>query len=159
MSFFCDLLKFVSIMVLLTSLSGYQGSVSVCKGSEETVLEVSHQVHDVVPEARGAQDHHRWVWTGVGSSPHTDLWSLWCWLRFLFLSLCCSLRALTFTLTTRNGARERRRGSPSSTGTWKTETCSDGRTDGRTQKDRKDKMCCCWHSETELQTVDRDCDV
>lgn len=123
-------------MVLLTSLSGYQGSVSVCKGSEETVLEVSHQVHDVVPEARGAQDHHRWVWTGVGSSPHTDLWSLWCWLRFLFLPLCCSLRALTFTLTTRNGARERRRGSPSSTGTWKTETCSDGRTDGhkRTEK-------------------------
>lgn len=59
MSFFCDLLKFVSIMVLLTSLSGYQGSVSVCQGSEETVLEVSHQVHDVVPEARGAQDHHR----------------------------------------------------------------------------------------------------
>lgn len=74
---------------------------------------------------------------------------------FLFLPLCCSLRALTFTLTTRNGARERRRGSPSSTGTWKTETCSDG----GTQKDRKDKMCCCWHSETELQTVDRDCDV
>lgn len=46
-------------MVLLTSLSGYQGSVSVCQGSEETVLEVSHQVHDVVPEARGAEDHHR----------------------------------------------------------------------------------------------------
>lgn len=39
-------------------LSGHQGSVSVCQGSEETVMEVSHQVHDVVPEARGAQDYH-----------------------------------------------------------------------------------------------------
>lgn len=39
-------------------LSGNQGSVSVCQGSEEAVMEVSHQVHDVVPEARGAQDYH-----------------------------------------------------------------------------------------------------
>lgn len=44
--------------VLDLPLSGHQGSVSFCQGSEETVMEVSHQVHDVVPEARGAQDYH-----------------------------------------------------------------------------------------------------
>lgn len=44
----------VSVLLLL----GHQGSVSVCQGSEEAVMEVSHQVHDVVPEARGAQDYH-----------------------------------------------------------------------------------------------------
>uniref|UniRef100_A0A8C7LXI8 CCR4-NOT transcription complex, subunit 3a n=1 Tax=Oncorhynchus mykiss TaxID=8022 RepID=A0A8C7LXI8_ONCMY len=37
----------------------------------------------------------------------------------------CPLLALTSTLTMRSGVRGRRRGSPLSTGTWKTETCSD----------------------------------
>lgn len=46
----------------------------------------------------------------------------------LFLSL---LREHTFTLTTRNGASARRKASPSSTGTSKTETSNDP-TDGRT---------------------------
>lgn len=44
--------------VFVLPLSGHQGSVSVSQGSEETIMEVSHQVHDVVPEARGAQDYH-----------------------------------------------------------------------------------------------------
>lgn len=48
--------KLIGAFVLC--LSGHQGSVSVCQGSEETVMEVSHQVHDVVPEARRAQDYH-----------------------------------------------------------------------------------------------------
>lgn len=46
---------------------GHQGSISVSQGSEETIMEVSHQVHDVVPATRGAQDYHRWVWTGPDS--------------------------------------------------------------------------------------------
>lgn len=44
--------------VFVLPLLGHQGSVSVSQGSEETIMEVSHQVHDVVPEARGAQDYH-----------------------------------------------------------------------------------------------------
>lgn len=48
---------------------GHQGSVSVCQGSEEAVVEVSHQVHDVVPEARGAQDYHWRVWAGALPPP------------------------------------------------------------------------------------------
>lgn len=55
----------LSIMVRVVPISGHQGSVSVSQGSEETIMEVSHQVHDVVPETRGAQNYHWWVWTGT----------------------------------------------------------------------------------------------
>lgn len=44
---------------------GYEGAVSSSQGLEKTVMEVPHQVHDVVPEARGAQDHHWWVRAGT----------------------------------------------------------------------------------------------
>lgn len=59
--------------VFVLPLSGHQGSVSVSQGSEETIMEVSHQVHDVVPEARGAQDYHWWVWTGKDSDDISSL--------------------------------------------------------------------------------------
>ena len=36
---------------------GHQGAVPRRQGAQEAELEVPHQVHDVVPEARGAQDH------------------------------------------------------------------------------------------------------
>ena len=36
---------------------GHQGSVSGRQGAQEAELEVPHEVHDVVPEARGTQDH------------------------------------------------------------------------------------------------------
>lgn len=59
-STYCPVLQIVNLFlsVMSLSLSGHQGSVSVCQGSEETVVEVSHQIHDVVSEARGAQDYH-----------------------------------------------------------------------------------------------------
>lgn len=41
---------------------GYKSAVSSSQGLEKTVMEVPHKVHDVVPEAWGAQDHHWWVW-------------------------------------------------------------------------------------------------
>ncbi|XP_054620548.1 CCR4-NOT transcription complex subunit 3-like isoform X2 [Dunckerocampus dactyliophorus] len=36
----------------------HQGSVPGSQSPEEAVMEVPHQIHDVVPEARGAQNHH-----------------------------------------------------------------------------------------------------
>lgn len=41
---------------------GYKSAVSSSQGLEKTVMAVPYKVHDVVPEARGAQDHHWWVW-------------------------------------------------------------------------------------------------
>lgn len=43
---------------------GYEGAVSGGKGSQEAKLEVSHEVHDVVPTTRGAKNHQRGVWAG-----------------------------------------------------------------------------------------------
>uniref|UniRef100_A0A672HSV1 CCR4-Not complex component Not N-terminal domain-containing protein n=1 Tax=Salarias fasciatus TaxID=181472 RepID=A0A672HSV1_SALFA len=45
-------------------------------------------------------------------------------------------------LVSANGARGRRRGSPLSTGTWRTGTCSDGQRDAK-KRTEKDKTCCC----------------
>ena len=46
--------------LLLTALSsaGHQGPVSGSQGLEEAVVEVPHEIYDVVSEARGAEDHH-----------------------------------------------------------------------------------------------------
>jgi len=42
-------------------MPGYEGTVLGGEGVETEVVEVSLQVHDVVPEARGTQDHQRRV--------------------------------------------------------------------------------------------------
>lgn len=43
----------------------FEGSVFGRQGAEEAELEVSHQVHDVVPEARRAKSYQRGVRTGL----------------------------------------------------------------------------------------------
>jgi len=38
-------------------VTGHEGAVLGSEGAEAEVMEVSLQVHDVVPETRGAKDH------------------------------------------------------------------------------------------------------
>lgn len=46
---------------------GHQGAVPRRQGAQEAELALPHQVHDVVPEARGAQGHQRGVRAGAAS--------------------------------------------------------------------------------------------
>ena len=48
----------------VAGVPGYEGAVLGREGSETEVVEVSLQVHDVVPEARGTEDDQRRVWAG-----------------------------------------------------------------------------------------------
>ena len=43
---------------------GHQGAVPGRQSAQEAVVAFPHQVHDVVPASRGAQDHHRGVRNG-----------------------------------------------------------------------------------------------
>ena len=96
---------------------GHQGPVPGGQGAQEAELEVPHQVHDVVPEARGAQDDQWRVWTGDWSMSPVIQRSDW--------SIC--FRALTSTLITRSGVRGRRRASHSSTDSLRTGISTDQR--------------------------------
>jgi len=49
--------------------SGHKGTVPVGQSTEEAIVEVPHQIHDVVSTARGTQDHHWWIWTGTTTNP------------------------------------------------------------------------------------------
>lgn len=40
---------------------GHEGAVFGCQGAQKAELEISHQVHDVVPAPRGAQNHQRGI--------------------------------------------------------------------------------------------------
>ena len=50
--------------VCMAAVTGYKGTVLGSEGTEAEVLEVPLQVHDVVPETWGTQDHQRRVWAG-----------------------------------------------------------------------------------------------
>lgn len=134
------------------SSAGHQGPVSGSQSPEEAVVEVPHQVHDVVPEARGAQDYHRWVWTGLDS--HFTLprgvanWA------FYVTAFVLSLQGTYIYFDYEKWGQRKKEGF-----TFEYRYLEDRDLQWRTDHERTDKTCCCWHSETELQTVDRDRDV
>ena len=48
-----------NLSITLSPSPGNEGSIHGCQGFEETLVEVPHKVHDVVPEIGGAKSHHR----------------------------------------------------------------------------------------------------
>ena len=51
-------------MQLCLPAAGNKSSVFGGQGAEEAVVALSHQVHDVVPAARGTKDHQRRIRAG-----------------------------------------------------------------------------------------------
>lgn len=52
------------IVLCILLHGGHKGTVPGRQGSEEAELAIPHQVHDVVPEARGAQSYQRRIRAG-----------------------------------------------------------------------------------------------
>lgn len=47
----------------------YQSTVPRCQSTKKAIMEISHQIHDVVSAAWGTKGNHRWIWAGE--------WSWW----------------------------------------------------------------------------------
>jgi len=58
--------------VCMAAVTGYKGTVLGSEGTEAEVLEVPLQVHDVVPETWGTEDHQRRVWAGDDDGDDDD---------------------------------------------------------------------------------------
>lgn len=92
--------------------SGHKSSVSSGKGTEETIVEVSHKIPYVVSKAWRTQNNHRRIWAGVWLlvDANGSCHQLCSALSHSFF-MCVLNRAHTFISTMRNGANVKKRDS------------------------------------------------